>query len=100
MPFIGPNRKPNIKKVGFGQFGEILKKLNFEAAEGFKNHLGGCSVLLRFRARTGRKLPGWWQTKARKYSPDAQDSKKCWVGYLPGTLWGSAGPESKISKPL
>ena len=42
----------------------------------------------------------WWQTKAGMCSPDAQDSKKCWVGYATGTLWGSAGPNAKISEPL
>ena len=65
-----------------------------------KFHLRGCSELLGKRAVSGRKLARRWQTRARMCSPDAQDSKKCWVGYHPGTLWCSAGPISKISRSL
>ena len=64
-----------------------------------KWHLGGCSELFTKRAGSGRKLALGWQTRLGMCSPDAQDSKKCWVGYPGVTLWWSAGPKSKISKP-
>ena len=64
------------------------------------SHLGGYSELFRKSTVQVRKLAQWWQTKAGMCSPDAQDSKKCWVGYPVSTLWGSAGPKAKISEPL
>ena len=64
-----------------------------------KNHLIGYFELFRKPAQSRWKLPRWWQIRLRMYSPDAQDSKQFRVGHLPATLWGSAGPNSKISKP-
>ena len=50
-----------------------------------------------FGPELAEKWPDGGKLKARKYSSDVQDSKKLWVGHLPGTLWGSAGPKLKIA---
>ena len=63
-------------------------------------YLRGCFELFKEQDQSGRKLPRQWQTRLGKYSPDAQDFKKCMVGYPAGTLWWSAGPKSKISESL
>ena len=60
-------------------------------------HHRGYSELLGNPSLRGRKLPRGGQTRLGMCSPDAQDNKKCWVGYPAGTCVGVLAPNQKLA---
>ena len=60
-------------------------------------HRRWCSELFKKPAQSRWKLPRWWQTRFRTYSPDVQDSKSVGLGTFQPLSGGLRAQNRKLA---
>ena len=60
-------------------------------------HLRGCFELFKKLGQSDRKLPRWWQTKLRTYSPDVWESRKWLAGAIRALYGGLLAQNRKLA---